>query len=58
MYDVVKVHEPHKLIGIETLWEITLSVTDEIVYLKSLEFFTTVFRKSGAITQEIKHYVL
>jgi len=50
MYDVVRVHEPHKLIGIETLWDITLSVADEGVYKKSLEFFNAIFRKSGAIT--------
>ena len=40
------------------LWEITLAVTDEVIYLKALDFFTTIFKKTIVITTEIKKYVL
>ena len=58
MFGLVIVFEPNKLIGIDALWDVVVGAIDEVVYLKSLEFLISLFRKSGPMTKELKDYVL
>jgi len=47
----------HNLIGIEALWQIVLSVTDEQTHKVSLEFLIRLFKRLE-MTEEVKIYIL
>lgn len=47
----------HNLIGIETLWQIVLSVIDEATYKTSLEFLMRLFKRLE-VNDELKNYIL